>query len=554
MSTVTPNAARQQHPAAGWDAFQAQQQRPRQRWRLLMHPLTAICAVQAALSLTLVWSNTAYIDEADYLWVGRLELAHWLHGTSWPSAYAYHLFSGSPLLYPPLGALADSAGGLAGARVLSLAFMLGATVLLYLTASRLIGRRGAVVAAALWALSEPAIRLAFATFDPLSVLLTALSAWLIVQAGYRRRSSMLVVAAAAALALANATAYSGIVIDPVVVAFAFLVWLPGTRARQAALRTACLVGCSAVFFGLLMTASRSWTGLLFTVVARKVVDYQSIVTILNAIWGYSGLIMVLAIIGAIAAGNTESRSRAGLLALLGAAAFIVPAAQLHDQTAWSLDKHLAYGIWFAAVAAGYGCDQLIRWFPGNSRQLAAVCCAIALIYTGGHSWQSAWQRYHTWPNAGAFVSAFKPVAARGQGPIYVPGHEANIAQYYTPQGREWTRWSAALPLDPTAAAGSDWKSYYTGQLNSGNYGMIALFYPTTFSSAPGLSENLLLLPPGPNMNQELLRLVGKVSGEPGLPALTLAIEADPEYQLVTAGPYSSAHDYGIYAIWQRVPD
>ena len=194
---------------------------------------TVICALQAALSLTLVWSNTAYIDEADYLWVGHLEIAHWLHGTSWPSAYAERLFSGSPVIYPPIGALADSIGGLAGARILSLAFMLGATVLLYLTASRLIGRGGAVFAATLWALSEPVMRLAFATFDPLSVLLTALSAWFIVQAGWRRRGGAFVTAAAVALALANVTAYSGIVIDPVVIAFAFLVWLPVMRAPRA---------------------------------------------------------------------------------------------------------------------------------------------------------------------------------------------------------------------------------------------------------------------------------------------------------------------------------
>ena len=131
--------------------------------RRLRRPVLIICALQAALSLTLVWSNTAYIDEADYLWVGHLEIAHWLHGTSWPSAYAERLFSGSPVIYPPIGALADSIGGLAGARILSLAFMLGATVLLYLTASRLIGRGGAVIAAILWALSEPVMRLAFAT-------------------------------------------------------------------------------------------------------------------------------------------------------------------------------------------------------------------------------------------------------------------------------------------------------------------------------------------------------------------------------------------------------
>ena len=38
---------------------QERQQR-RRPWRLLLHPLTAICVVQAALSLSLVWSNAAF--------------------------------------------------------------------------------------------------------------------------------------------------------------------------------------------------------------------------------------------------------------------------------------------------------------------------------------------------------------------------------------------------------------------------------------------------------------------------------------------------------------
>ena len=45
------------------------------------------------------------------------------------------------MLYPPLGAIADNIGGLAGARILSLVFMLGTTALLYATASRLFSRR-----------------------------------------------------------------------------------------------------------------------------------------------------------------------------------------------------------------------------------------------------------------------------------------------------------------------------------------------------------------------------------------------------------------------------
>ena len=83
--------------------------------------------------------------------------------------------------------------------------------------------------------------------------------------------------------------------------------------------------------------------------------------------------------------------------------------------------------------------------------------------------------------------------------------------------------------------------------------MIALFYSTTFSTAPGLSGNAAPSPPDRRLNQELLHLVGKSPEESGLPALTLALEADPDYSLVAAGPYNSAHDYGIYAIWQRVP-
>ena len=151
----------------------------RRRARRISWPLAVILAVQAGFSLSLVWSNTAFGDEADYLWQGHLEWANWLHGYPIP---AFH-DSGAPQIYPALGALADSVGGLAGARILSLFFMLVATVLLYLTTSRLFGTIAAVTSSALWAVSEPVLRLAFATYDPMACLLVALSMWLAVQAG-----------------------------------------------------------------------------------------------------------------------------------------------------------------------------------------------------------------------------------------------------------------------------------------------------------------------------------------------------------------------------------
>src|SRR5213080_66249 len=104
-------------------------------------PLLAILAVQTILSFRLIGADTAFQDEALYLWAGHLEWARVLHGTPIPPFPSY--FSGAPVIYPPLAALADSAGGLAAARILSLVFMLGATALLWAAARLLSGRRAA---------------------------------------------------------------------------------------------------------------------------------------------------------------------------------------------------------------------------------------------------------------------------------------------------------------------------------------------------------------------------------------------------------------------------
>ena len=69
--------------------------------------------MQAILSLRLTWSNTAFQDEGLYLRAGHLEWARWLHQAPIPDFPSY--FSGAPVIYPPLGAVADSLGGLAAA-------------------------------------------------------------------------------------------------------------------------------------------------------------------------------------------------------------------------------------------------------------------------------------------------------------------------------------------------------------------------------------------------------------------------------------------------------
>ena len=105
---------------------------------------------QAALTLRM--HNTAFEDEALYLYVGHLEISHWLHGTALQGDYPSY-FSGAPVLYR-CSALFDSICGLTAARALTLAEMLAATGLLYTMARRLFNERVALCAAITFAVAE----------------------------------------------------------------------------------------------------------------------------------------------------------------------------------------------------------------------------------------------------------------------------------------------------------------------------------------------------------------------------------------------------------------
>ncbi|WP_157936872.1 hypothetical protein [Geodermatophilus chilensis] len=79
-------------------------------------------------------SNSAFQDEALYLYHGHWMIDSWLHGAdldSNPSAW----FTGAPQLYPVLAALLDGVGGLELARLFSTLCMLSATVAVHWTAN-----------------------------------------------------------------------------------------------------------------------------------------------------------------------------------------------------------------------------------------------------------------------------------------------------------------------------------------------------------------------------------------------------------------------------------
>jgi len=438
-------------------------------------PLLPVLAVQAILSLRLVGANTAFQDEALYLWAGHLEWARVLHGTPIPQFPSY--FSGAPVIYPPIAALADSLGGLAAARILSLAFMLAVTVVLWATAGRLFGRRAAFFAAALFAVLGPTLYLgAFATFDAMALLLLALAAWFVVRAGERPDATGWMIAAGAALVLANATAYASALFDPVVLLLALATAFPKPGGKLAAARVVTLLAIAAVAItaGLLLGGSRYLHGIDVTTLERAS-GTNSPLAVIAHFWSWTGVVVVAAFCGAVIGWiSRPGRARAWLLTLLAAAALLVPAEQGSLYTTASLNKHGAMGAWFAAIAAGYAVDRLIAASPaGTMRAVTCACCVVALCFPVALGAGQSRMFATSWPTSAAFVAILRPLADNSTGRLLV--EDPSIAEYYLPSGSQWQRWSSTRNIVLPSGAPTGGPSMTAGIVGAGNAGTFAMY-------------------------------------------------------------------------------
>ena len=496
-------------------------------WSLLV-----VLAVQTALSVRLVRANTAFEDEATYLWAGHLEWSHWLHGTSVPPFAAY--FSGAPVIYPPVGALADSMGGLAGARVLSLVFMLGATALLWDAARRLYGQRAAFFAAALFAVLGPTLHLgAFATYDALSVLLVAIAAWCVIRAGEQGEAVGWMVAAGAALAVANAAAYSSALFDLVVLALAMLVALP-SGDRLAARRCAVLLTVVVVLVtaGLLIGGSSYLTGVEQTTLNR-VASSDSPVSVLASAWSWSGLVVVLAVGGVIISWAGRQRpAQTWFLAVLAGAAVLGPLEQARLHTLASLNKHVGLGAWFAAIAAGYAVDKVIAAAPaGRMQSLTGWACALALLFPVTLGARQSWEFSTDWPNATSLIAILRPLADHGSGRLLV--EDASIARYYLPAGRQWQRWSSTRNIILPSGASTGGPASTAGVTGDGNPRVFAQFIAKGYFSFVALNF------------ADTTALDHQLASQ---------LHHDPHYHIIAVVPYGTEVTpigQGTYVIWRH---
>jgi 4-amino-4-deoxy-L-arabinose transferase-like glycosyltransferase len=516
----------------GWAAVT--QARPRPAPRSLRQlpglPLIVILTVQVVTSFRLIKSNSAFSDEALYLWAGRLEWSHWLHHTPVPPFQTY--FSGSPVVYPPIGALAASVGGLTGARLLSLLFLLGATILLHGLTKRIFDRRSAHFAAALFAgLGSAQFLGAFATYDAFAILGLATATWLgIRSAGNRklRYRLLLLIAAAIALAVADAAKYTATLFDPVVIVVivCFHWHALGRRAAIISGATVTFVLAGGVAAALVAGGASYWTGITSTTLTRTHGNWP-VFGILYASAGWTGPVLVLAIFGAMATSYATRSGAARTLAwTLVAAGLLAPAEQARIQVFTSLFKHVAFGCWFAAPVAGYALTAFIRVIPAVKTTQAVRVCLTVVIASSLLGVLLAANHFGNWNNVSPAMPTLSETLAANPGRLLTD--DAPPADYYL-EGREpWQDIASvtAMPAWQLAQAVKQRQfsvivlSFATGGGGCGNQD------PLLKDSAPDCLQNLDL----------------KVLGD---------IIRDGGYQQVAKIPYQTTSFQSSYLIWAR---
>jgi len=436
-------------PDSGWSAEASS----RRLWvsRLV---LLALLVVQTALSLRL--QNTAFEDEALYLFAGHAELGHLLHGTPLYGGFESY-FSGAPVLYPVLAAAVDSVFGLAGARALSLLCMLGCTSLLYTMTRRLFNERAGLCAAGVFAIAQSTAFMGnFATYDALALFLLALAAWIVVRTADTH--PLLTLLAAPVAALAVAVKYASALYLPTVVLLGVLTAYQRRGLPRALARGVLLTVAVTALLGAGLYASGYLAAIQSTTTARAAGTTPSWQILRDcARWG--GLAVAVALVGAfsyVRAGRMSempgwrgslpgARWRAALGVLLVGTALLAPAYQLHLHTEVSLHKHIGYGLFFAAPLAGVGVTRLMgahfkypQW---------AIFLGVVMLSSG---MSQAYDNFHTWPDSRGLVAALRPYVAP-HGRYLADTYEVPV--YELGKDTSYRQWNSTYTIDYTTRTG-----------------------------------------------------------------------------------------------------
>ena len=327
------------------------------------------------------------------------------------------------------------------------------------------------------------------------------------------------------MTLAVATKYASALFLPTIIVLSGLAAWP-YRGRKALIPPVALGATVAALLGgaLYLAGPVYLKGVEFTTTNRFMGNIATSVLLRDSLqWG--GLTFALALIGAVAfllhprtepgeqiaePGGRVRRLALGLV--LTGTALLVPADQIHLHTLTSLQKHIGFGLFFAAPCAGVGLARIV----GDHFRRAQVGIAIwgALLVLG---MTQADELFNAWPNSTAFTHVMSRYLRPGAHYL-VEVDEVPIYYFRRDADAEPHQFTSTYYIGYTDQQGQflTGDAGYVAAIKGGYFRVVAYNFQTT----PG-ADNVL--------------------------ARTL--EADPDYRLAARLP--NGNDTVAYYVWVK---
>jgi 4-amino-4-deoxy-L-arabinose transferase-like glycosyltransferase len=482
------------------------------RWSL---PL--ILAFQALLSWTLL-QNTAFQDEALYVYAGRQIWQHWLVGLPLLDNFSYY-FSGYPYVYPVIGGALDMLGGLELVRSFSLACMLVATACGYYVTKQLFDQKSAVFAAIFFVCQGPVLFLSrLSTYDPLCLCLVAVGMALAVNASLARRPWR-ALGVGPFLVLAFGAKYAALLFIPSILAtlalFSLLKrgWISMLVRGTLGVLSLAVVGTAAAIVVIHFDPSMLHA-LGATTTNRIVIEVYSRPGLAEHVVEMVGLSYAVGLASLVFA-----RKKNLLIALLFlGSALLVPAYHIYKAELISLDKHLGFSMLFLMPVAGYTLASLsgFRQVSSTGRYWlsgVAVCLVLFLVGIG-----EAQFMYSSWPPTTQLAYALNTQVRPASGRYLAEQFE--VSRYNLRDDTYTWQWSGLDFFEYTDKQGH----YYLGNdayvkaINDGYFDLIQLNY-------------------GYNIQTAIL--------------IAQTIQHSKKYDLIERIPYQDSYGTGYFWLWRK---
>ena len=299
--------------------------------------------------------------------------------------------------------------------------MLGVTTIGYLVTGRLYGRPPAVFSSACYALIGSVLFLSrLATYDAMCLLLITVAAGLAVLGGASRRPWW-VLGIGPVMVLAILAKYAALLFVPT--SFALLGCLAlttlGWRRALARLSVALASFAVSLVIAYRLMDKGAFHGIAGSTTSRAVGDKAPRLGLTLHVLQMGGAVYLVAFAGLLLAMRLSWRSRLIAVVLFGSS-LLVPFYHVYKQEPTSLDKHIAYALFFAAPLAGYA----LSWLAGAGRRPLSmphrgywVASVAVVLVIGTLGMIQARNLYAGWPNSSQLSTALHAQLRDGSGRI-----------------------------------------------------------------------------------------------------------------------------------------